>query len=76
MRTFIALEMPPAFADDVAALARQLASNVEGRFLPRASYHLTLAFLGKAANARLRQQPTHWRPPVPSRRRSDCTATA
>lgn len=47
MRTFIALEMPPAFADDVAALARQLASNVEGRFLPRASYHLTLAFLGE-----------------------------
>ena len=44
MRTFVALDLPPDFADDVAALARQLGAAVEGRFLPRSTYHLTLAF--------------------------------
>lgn len=46
MRTFVALELPQGFATDVAALTRQLSAAVEGRFLPRDSYHLTLAFLG------------------------------
>ena len=46
MRAFIALELPDRFADDVAAMARPLSAAVEGRFVPRESYHLTLAFLG------------------------------
>ncbi len=51
MRTFVALDLPPDFADDVAALARQLGAAVEGRFLPRSTYHLTLAFLGEVDEA-------------------------
>ena len=47
MRTFIALEVPDAFADDVVGVARQLGRAVEGRFLPRGTYHVTLAFLGE-----------------------------
>lgn len=43
MRTFIALELPPDFADDTAAVARRLAASLEGRFLDRATYHLTPA---------------------------------
>ena len=51
MRTFIALDLPPGFADDAAALARRLSASMEGRFLPRDTYHLTLAFLGKFGRA-------------------------
>ena len=51
MRTFVALDLPPDLADDVAALARQLGAAVEGRFLPRSTYHLTLAFLGEVDEA-------------------------
>ena len=47
MRAFIALEVSEGFADDIAGLARQLGAVVEGRFLPRSIYHLTLAFLGE-----------------------------
>ena len=47
MRAFVALELPEAFADEVAALARQLAAVCEGRFVPEGSHHLTLAFLGE-----------------------------
>lgn len=47
MRTFVALQLPEGFAFDVAALARRLSSSVEGRFLPKETYHLTLAFLGE-----------------------------
>lgn len=46
MRTFIALELPETFADDVAALSRCLRRSVDGRFMKRETYHLTLAFLG------------------------------
>ncbi len=46
MRTFVALELPDAFASDVAALARRLSAAVEGRFVPRERRHLTLAFVG------------------------------
>lgn len=46
MRTFIALELPEPFADDVAALSRCLRRAVDGRFMRRETYHLTLAFLG------------------------------
>lgn len=53
MRTFVALDLPPDLADDVAALARQLGAAVEGRFLPRSTYHLTLAFLGDVDEAQL-----------------------
>lgn len=51
MRTFIALELPERFAADTAGLARQLGAVVEGRFLPRETHHLTLAFLGDVAQA-------------------------
>ena len=51
MRTFIALELPADFADDIAAVARQLSASLEGRFLDRSTYHLTLAFLGDLPDA-------------------------
>lgn len=54
MRTFIALEIPGWYADDVAAFARQLAARVEGRFLPRDTYHVTLAFLGNTTETQVR----------------------
>lgn len=47
MRAFVALELPDNLAADTAALSRQLSAAVKGRFLPRGSYHLTLAFLGE-----------------------------
>ncbi|HIT50974.1 MAG TPA: RNA 2',3'-cyclic phosphodiesterase, partial [Candidatus Aveggerthella excrementigallinarum] len=53
MRVFIALELPDDFAADVAGLARQLSAEVDGRFLRRESYHLTLAFLGEVDEAEL-----------------------
>lgn len=53
MRTFIALDLPPDFADDAAALARRLSASMEGRFLPRDTYHLTFAFLGDVDEAQL-----------------------
>lgn len=51
MRTFIALELPDAFATDIAALARRLSASLEGRFLPRENHHLTLAFLGDTSES-------------------------
>ena len=50
MRTFIALELPPLFVDETAALARTLERHVDGRFMKRETYHLTLAFLGDASS--------------------------
>lgn len=47
MRAFIALELPEAFEDELAALARMLHRSVGGRFMRRETYHLTLAFLGE-----------------------------
>lgn len=44
MRTFIALELPEEFADELAGLARQLKPVVRGRFSPQENYRLTLAF--------------------------------
>lgn len=46
MRTFIALELPQEFCDEVASLAHALKRTIEGRFMKRETYHLTLAFLG------------------------------
>ena len=46
MRTFIALELPDLFEDEVASLVRQLSDAVAGRFMRRETYHVTLAFLG------------------------------
>ncbi len=46
MRAFIALELPEDFKEDLAAMTRVLSSAVEGRFIPRENYHVTLAFLG------------------------------
>ena len=45
MRTFIAVELPPQFADEVAGVARQLSAAIDARYLPRENYHITLAFL-------------------------------
>lgn len=47
MRTFIALELPDAFVDEAAEVARALSELIPGRFMKRASYHLTLAFIGE-----------------------------
>lgn len=55
MRAFIAVELPPAFRDEVASVARQLSAAVEARFLPRENYHVTLAFLGEIDEGELRR---------------------
>ena len=47
VRTFIAIEVPCDFIDELARLSRQLACTVPGRFMRRETYHLTLAFLGE-----------------------------
>lgn len=49
MRAFVALELPDAFREETAALARSLGGKVAGRFLPQENYHVTLAFLGDVA---------------------------
>lgn len=54
MRAFIALEPPEGFVEDVAAMARVLGAAVEGRFVPRQNYHVTLAFLGDIDEAQAR----------------------
>ena len=54
MRTFIALELPELFEDEVTALARQLRDAVDGRFMRRETYHVTLAFLGDVDEAGVR----------------------
>lgn len=51
MRAFIALELPGSFVDETAAMARRLKASLEGRFLDRGTYHLTLAFLGDIGDA-------------------------
>ena len=53
MCAFIALDIPPALREDVAALARQLKTSVRGRFVPRENYHVTLAFLGDVTEREL-----------------------
>lgn len=55
MRTFIALELPEAFADELSALSRALAARCEGRFVPPEGHHLTLAFLGEVDEAGARR---------------------
>lgn len=55
MRSFIAIELPDGFADETAALARALSAGVRGRFVPRGSYHVTLAFLGDVDEALARE---------------------
>ena len=54
MRAFIALELPEAFADEVAALSRALAEVCAGRFVSPENHHLTLAFLGEVNEAEAR----------------------
>ena len=53
MRTFVALELPAEFVNDIAALCRTLEASVEGRFLARETYHITLAFLGEIDDAQV-----------------------
>ena len=55
MRAFVALELPELFEDEVAALARQLRGAVDGRFMRRETYHVTLAFLGEIDEAGARE---------------------
>ena len=47
MRAFIALELPESFTNQTAQLAHALQSRVQGRFMKRDTYHVTLAFLGE-----------------------------
>ena len=54
MRAFIAIELPGAFADEVAELARGLEAVCAGRFVSAESHHLTLAFLGEVGEAEAR----------------------
>ena len=54
MRAFIAVELPEAFADEVADLSRQLEAVCEGRFVSTENHHLTLAFLGEVGEAETR----------------------
>ena len=58
MRAFVAVELPEAFAADVAGLARELAEVCEGRFVPAGNHHLTLAFLGEVDEAEVRRAMT------------------
>lgn len=51
MRSFIALELPEVFSYETAMLARQISRQVQGRFMKRDTYHLTLAFLGDASDS-------------------------
>ncbi len=55
MRAFIALEPPDNFVEDVVAMARILSAAVEGRFVPRQNYHVTLAFLGDIDETQTRE---------------------
>lgn len=55
MRAFIALEVPDGTTSQIADMARQLSARVHGRFLPRHTYHLTMAFLGDVDEAKIRR---------------------
>ena len=55
MRTFIALELPESFIEETALLAASMSRRVAGRFMPRESYHLTLAFLGEVDEVDVRR---------------------
>lgn len=55
MRSFVALGLPEAFADEVAALSRRLSAVCEGRFVRPGNHHLTLAFLGEVGEAGARR---------------------
>ena len=54
MRAFIALELPEAFAADVAGISRQLSAVLDGRFVSEKNHHVTLAFLGDICEADVR----------------------
>lgn len=47
MRLFIALELPDSFVEEAAGVARTLSHHLNGRFMKRSTYHLTLAFIGE-----------------------------
>lgn len=53
MRSFIALEIAPAFSAELLAISQRLQSVLKGRFVPQANYHLTLAFLGEIDESEL-----------------------
>lgn len=53
MRLFFALRPDPALGERLAALAEQARRHCGGRATPRASLHLTLAFLGEVPESRL-----------------------
>lgn len=54
MRTFLALELPEQFKDEIAGVARQLNAVIDARYIPRENYHITLAFLGETSEAQVR----------------------
>lgn len=53
MRLFFALWPPLAIAEALAAWARRLQRDTDGRVVVARNIHLTLAFLGEVADARL-----------------------
>lgn len=53
MRLFLALRPDPALVECLADLAEQARQRCGGRVVPRASLHLTLAFLGEVPESRL-----------------------
>lgn len=71
MRCFIALELPERFTAEIGDVARQLSAVVDGRFMKRETYHLTLAFLGDIGQGEVdcvitaMEQACAERPPIP-----------
>jgi 2'-5' RNA ligase len=51
MRAFVAIDVPDELREQTADLARLLARSVDGRFVPRENYHVTVAFLGEIDEA-------------------------
>lgn len=51
MRLFIAIELPKSFKAEVARVQRALRDmQVEGRFTPEDSFHITLHFIGESTD--------------------------
>ena len=55
MRLFFGLSLPAGVLASVASLARACETAFEGRYVPEANYHITLAFLGDVSEERLEE---------------------
>ena len=53
MRAFIGIEPSREFVGEVADVARQLSPFIDARYVPRANYHVTVAFLGELEERRV-----------------------